>query len=308
MIPALKYTLLGLATYIPGLHSALRRGTGGSNNAAYCYSAWMRHLSHISRVRSGVPHSVIELGPGDSLGIGICALLSGAEVYVALDLVPHALNKDNLRIFDELVDLFRSRAPIPSPEFPEMKPVIVDTSFPDSLLSEKHLEVALSDERVAKLRNDLQTGTGSIRYLAPLEEFDLDSLPAADLILSQAVLEHVDDLANAYGIMAQILRPRGLMSHQIDFRCHGTAVAWNGHLGYSNALWSLIRGRLPYLLNRTVLSDHLALLENAGLKIVALEREERADGLSASELAPRFRHLEGRDLTTSSAYLLAAKL
>ena len=48
--------------------------------------------------RSGLstqPEVVAELGPGDSLGIGMAALLTGAEVYYAFDVVEYASNQRN---------------------------------------------------------------------------------------------------------------------------------------------------------------------------------------------------------------------
>jgi hypothetical protein len=50
-----------------------------------------------------------------------------------------------------------------------------------------------------------------------------------DLIVSQAVLEHVDDLENTYDAFAQWLRPGGRMSHEIDFHSRGLTMPWNGH-------------------------------------------------------------------------------
>ncbi len=105
----IKAILAGLATYVPGydyLHA-----TGGTDSARYCYSVWLRHLKllHEAGALRGVPHTVAELGPGDSIGIGLAALLSGAERYYALDVVPYPDLKSNLAIFDELVRLFRER-------------------------------------------------------------------------------------------------------------------------------------------------------------------------------------------------------
>ena len=75
--------------------------------------------------------TVAELGPGDSLGIGLAALLSSAQRYVALDVVRYAANTRNLQIFEELIALFRDRAPIPDEaEFPLVRPRLLSYTFP----------------------------------------------------------------------------------------------------------------------------------------------------------------------------------
>ena len=70
--------VVGMATYIPGLRILTGRRTGGTVSARYCYSVWLRHLSML--YQSALPttfKTTAELGPGDSLGIGLAALLSG---------------------------------------------------------------------------------------------------------------------------------------------------------------------------------------------------------------------------------------
>src|SRR4051794_13392029 len=95
--------LVGLSSYIPGVPALTARRTGGSCSARYCYSIWLRHLAHLHA--SGLPTqfgTMVELGPGDSLGVGMAALLSGVDHYIALDRTRYAEAERNLRIFDEL--------------------------------------------------------------------------------------------------------------------------------------------------------------------------------------------------------------
>src|SRR5690242_13726234 len=68
---------VGMATYVPGLWHLTGRKTGGSASARYCYSVWLRHLSMLHE--SALPtmfETTAELGPGDSLGIGLATMLS----------------------------------------------------------------------------------------------------------------------------------------------------------------------------------------------------------------------------------------
>ena len=65
------------------------------------------------RTGFSIPNSVAELGPGDSLGIGLAALLCGANNYYGLDAVPYCNDERNLKVFEELVGLFTQREHIP---------------------------------------------------------------------------------------------------------------------------------------------------------------------------------------------------
>ena len=56
---------------------------------------------------------VVELGPGDSLGVSLAALLSGARRVTALDVVAHNDPERDWRVFDELNALFKLRADVP---------------------------------------------------------------------------------------------------------------------------------------------------------------------------------------------------
>src|SRR5216684_8310540 len=119
---------IGAGTYVPGLRNFTGRKTGGSDSPRYCYSVWLRHLSMLHR--HGLPttfETVAELGPGDSLGVGMAALLSGAGRYVALDAVRYADKARNRQILKELIALFRSRTPIPDAlEFPLVQPPLAE--------------------------------------------------------------------------------------------------------------------------------------------------------------------------------------
>ncbi len=308
MILKLKALVSGLVTWVPGF--VAMRATGGTDSARYCYSAWLRHfvLSSPARHVAGAPRTVAELGPGDSLGIGLAALLCGVEKYYALDVVQYTDLSSNLAILDELVALFARREPIPGDdEFPDMKPRLTDYSFPHHLLPEPMLRAALQPDRIESIRASLRNpGPESrIAYHAPWTDPSLIQPGSVDMIFSQAVLEHVTDMSGVYEAMHQWLTPGGAMSHQIDYRCHGKADTWNGHWTYSDTAWKVVVGRRPYLLNREPHSAHRKQLREAGFSIVD-ERLDRSEShLTRRQLAPRFQALSDDDLTTSGAFVLA---
>ena len=320
---SIAHVLLGLATYIPGVYQRLTRGPGGTDSARYCYSVWLRHLVQAHNAGAwNEPKTIAELGPGNSLGMGLAALLSGAERYYAFDVVEHANDERNLAIFDELVTLFRNREPIPDEsEFPAVKPYLPNYDFPHEVLGERRLEQTLAPTRVARIRQSL-TGNhpgpeSPIRYVVPWagtsspggpsspDACGAPALGTVDMIFSQAVMEHVDDLDGAYAAMHQWLSPNGFISHQVDFKSHGTAREWNGHWTISKLQWRLMRGRRPSLINRQPCSAHLRLLQKHAFRTLIEKRVPMESALNRQRLAAPFKSLSDEDLTTSGVFLLA---
>jgi hypothetical protein len=304
--------LYGISTFLPGVAAIFGRGGGDSNSGRYCYSIWLRHL--VTAFENGWrehPRVVAELGPGDSLGVGLAALVSGVEAYHAFDVVKHARVKRNLEVLAEIVELFRSRAPIPDDdEFPEVRPRLGSYAFPHHVFTDATLDEALAEARLARIRDSVahQNSPGSmIDYRTRWFDDRAIERDSIDLVFSQAVLEHVDDLPSTYRAMQLWLKPNGLASHQIDFRCHNTAHAWNGHWRYSDRVWRLIRGKRSYLLNREPFSRHVRFLEDNGFAIIGSHAETRASEIDRADLAPRFRALTDADLTTCSGLLQAVK-
>ena len=286
-------------------------GTGGTVSAPYCYSVYLRHLVMADQHGfSTAPRTIIELGPGDSIGIGLMALLTGAEQYYALDSVCHAAKETNRRVFDELVKLLISQSPIPtSGEFGEILPRLKDYRFPTAVLRETRLMQALAPERLMRLRNALagELTTGPICYLAPMGRMHEIQGNSVDLVISQAVMEHVDHLEETYAECFRILRPGGFMSHQIDLRCHDTALEWNGHWKYSELTWRLMRGGRPWFINRQPYSAHISIATRVGFTIRAETQQSSSFGISREQLAGRFKTLSEQDLLTAGIFLLASK-
>jgi hypothetical protein len=306
-----KQLAYGLLSFLPGVPESLYRGTGGTSSAEYCYCIWLRHLvlAHQGGMQK-FPAVVAELGPGDSIGVGLAALLCGAQRYVALDALVHADPAGNLRVFDDLVTLFGRRAPIPGRGmFPEIALDLDSNAFPIDLIGEQRLRDGLDVERIAQLRR-IVSGECSdptvIDYRTPWEQVGGADADSIDFLLSNAVMEHVSDLETSYLAMAQWLRADGYASHQIDFRSHSLFHAWDGHWACPDWLWTLFVGRRGYLLNRQPFGVHRALAAMSGLVEGSCVRIERMP--ESQHLAKRFRNIEAADRATCGGYLLLHKL
>ncbi len=302
------------ATRLPGLRKLSGRRTGGSVSARYCYSVWLRHL--VTLQESGLAfnfETVAELGPGDSLGVGLASLLCGAKRYVALDVVRYCDCARNLRVFDELVELFRTRADIPDQtEFPRVRPTLSSYAFPTGFLTPARLDAALKPERLGAIRASIKrledgaAEAGMVAYHVPWHAKSIAS-ESVDLVLSQSVLEYSTNLPSLYAEMTRWLRPGGVMSHEIDFKSFGLTREWNGHWACPDPLWHLVVGKRRHRLNREPCSRHVELAEATGCRVVAIERARRSSDIARAQLTTRFRTITDDDLTTSSALVQTIK-
>jgi len=309
----LSSLLKGLATFVPGTNRLACSGSGGTTSARYCYAVWLRMLVklHDHGIRLNLSHTA-ELGPGDSIGIGLCAMLSGADHYYALDAKKHALSLRNCSILEELILLFKNRTPIPDEiEFPKVSPTLKSYVFPDWILSDERLGRTLAEDRLKKLRARVsQKSTNSedlsIHYTAPWDDPTVIASEAIDFLFSQAVMEHVDQIEKAYTCMNVWLKADGITAHTIDFKSHGLTRHWYGHWTVSAGVWKIVRGRRPYLINRLPLSAHLRLFTQHGFNILLCEKRP-VEAMKSSVAAKEFRNFEPEDYETSGCFLAAQK-
>ncbi|MBU8869996.1 MAG: class I SAM-dependent methyltransferase [Gemmatimonadales bacterium] len=259
-----------------------------------------------------IPHTLAELGPGDSLGIGFSAMLCGVDKYFALDVVEYSNNPRNLEIFDELVDMFRARAPRPTKGWPDFDEFLDTRLFPSHILTDELMESALSPERVASIRRAIQnlgqTVDGiSISYVVPWSNPEIIEHSSVDLVISHSVLEHVSDLEATYHALYSWLKPQGRISHQIDFTSHGLSNEWNGYRAYSQWLWKIILGKRTFLINREPYSTHLDLILHSGFQLDIVLKRIQIDGIPRNKLDKSWKAISDEDLNCSGVFLQATK-
>ncbi len=323
----MKLIAKGLLTYIPGTQvlkeivSHLpggeqlvgKRMHGGTSYAHYCYDVWLKHLTHLwQNGMHQMPTTLAELGPGDSLGIGIAAMLSGVDHYVALDVVRHSNLKNNLRVLDELVAMFKSRAPRPAKGWPDYDQYLDDKLFPGHILTDDVLKRSLDDQRIEAIRAALKSSQGksdglSIRYLVPWSDESVIEQASVDVITSHSTLEHVVDVEHTYHALCSWLKPGGTMTHQIDFKAHGSSAKWNGYRSYTEFEWKLILGKRPFWINRQPLSVHLKNMQSNGLEVICALTNLRDNGIKRTQLAEQWKAISDEDLRCAGAFVQAKK-
>jgi SAM-dependent methyltransferase len=275
----------------------------------------MRHFLKAHESGFALPlNSVAELGPGDSLGIGLCAVLTGSNNYWAFDVKQHAPNERNILILDELIDMFQRTDPIPDDnEFPSVSPKLSDYSWPANILTKSVMSRNLEGARLVAIRNALLNLSSysdiKISYVAPWnsDSINNDQVGHIDMIFSQAVMEHVEDVEGTYRDLYNWLRPGGFMSHTIDYKSHDLTCDWNGRWTVSDGMWKAIKGNRPYFINRLPHSAHVQMITNNGFEIVLEAKRRNANSIRRDQVAPRFADLTDDDFSTSGVFVQAIR-
>jgi hypothetical protein len=292
----------GLASRIPGISRSLKGGNAPS--ASYGYDVWMKHLWHLWKngLRK-VPETIVELGPGQSLGVGLGALLSGANTYYGLDSACICDLSASANLLDEMVLLFRGHAGQQIKGWPDYGP-----NFPNHILPQALLESALSPARIEAIagafRNDSPVTIG---YIAPWT--DRSIAPAsADLVLSHSVMQYCSNIVTIYTAMYDWLKPGGMISHQVDFSGQQFAGKdWNSHWSREDWTWRMIVGNRAGPISRLPFSAHLSAIQSAGFHIVCAMRKMDQRGISRVALASPWVGLSDSDLHTRGGFIQARK-
>ncbi len=177
-----------------GVMGATHRRFSREDSLAYIDEVFEDYLAYGDLGREDIFGArVLELGPGDNLGVALRFLARGADRVVGTDrFLPIRDPTQEREIYSALV------ARLPPEERRRVAPVA-------------------------------ERGTGAFEEvgLALLAETPIEDAPAIlgaaqfDLIVSRAVLEHVHDLERAFEAMDQLLVGGGLMIHKVDLRDHG---------------------------------------------------------------------------------------
>jgi hypothetical protein len=292
----------GLASRIPLMAKSSKGGEPPS--ASYCYDVWMKHLWHLwKNGMRKMPETVVELGPGQSLGVGLAAILSGADAYYGLDCVPLCDLGASANLLDEMVLLFRARAGQQIGGWPSYGP-----EFPHHILPQPMLDIALSPQRIKDIARAFSNASPpAIRHTAPWEHRSIEP-GSAELVLSHSVMQYSTDLAMAYKAMYEWLKPGGMISHQIDFS--GLQFAreeWNSHWSREDWTWRMIVGDRPGAINRLPFSAHVSTIRSVGFEIACAMTNTDPSGIPREALTGRWAGLSDSDLRTRGGFIQARK-
>ena len=247
---------------------------GPMQEPAYAYDVFAAHLKKAGLWPPPQGFTCLELGPGESLFTAVIARTFGAARITLVDSGAEAAREPAL--YRRMAADLEARGLTP----------------PD-------LDGARSLEEVLAACNAeyLTGGLGALRRLTSA---------SFDLVLSQAVLEHVRraELPAVLAELRRITKADGVGSHRIDLRDHlGGAL---NNLRFPEWLWeSDVFAGAGFYTNRLQHPDLMALFREAGFRpeVVELERWEALPTPRAS-LARPFRDRPESELTVSGFHVL----
>lgn len=239
--------------------------------------AWRVVSEHVARAgwKDLQGRVVVELGPGDSLATAVIAKALGAREVWLVD--AGAFARTDLAPYVRLAAALREKGLTP--------PAVESFTSVDEML------------RACGARYET-TGLEGIRLIPDHH---------ADLVFSQAVLEHIrlKEFDPLLGEMRRVLKADGIASHQVDLKDH-LASSLN-HLRFSDGLWeSEFMARSGFYTNRLRMGDIVARFTAAGFstRIEGVRRWPEVP-LGRRAMAPAFRALPEDELTVSQFDVIA---
>ncbi len=283
-----------VAHFSPHLYVKLtgQTGRGGAQESVqeiadyfeYCFEEYFQVLqvapSEIGRYLAR--KRVLEYGPGDLPGVALLMVAHGAESITCVDRFSLiSVSPKNIEVLRRIVDGLQGEVK------ERAASCFVNFGDPASGFNEQR-----------------------IRYLVrPSGLSDLHD--AADLIISRAVLEHVNNLSATFADMRNALADTGVAVHQVDLKSHGLHrdnpldfLSWPAHW------WSRMYGHkgVP---NRWRVNRYREVLAQTGLMTLVLEPTLLADKRDIEEVRPHlatpFQAVSNEDLSWLGFWLVCAR-
>jgi SAM-dependent methyltransferase len=235
------------------------------DQSGYLIGVFNKHVSHsgIGKTLSG--KTILEIGPGDSVGTALVAASYGMQT-ILVDAGSYAVS---------------------------------DVEFYKKLAGElSSLGLRVPDIKGVKTLNDILIACDAKYMTNGISELSKIQSDSVDLIFSQAVLEHIPkhEFVEMVSECKRILSPGGVASHRVDLKDHlGGSL---NNLRFSEKLWeSDFFSKSGFYTNRIRYSQMLDIFRNEGFS-VEVKHIDRWDKLpiSRDKLSNEFMYLSDDDL------------
>ena len=235
--------------YIRMIHQT-GRGEEGKETASEV-SDYFIHCFHDYRIQLDLSESefqaylkgkaVLEYGPGDILGVALLLYANGAERVLCVDRFPLAKVSDlNFEVYMNLLDSLEGQ------ERERAESAFVEKGNPKSGFKPEAIAYQISEDGLA----------------GAAEEFDL--------IISRAVLEHVNNLGKTLLDVKKSMKKDGISLHEVDLRSHGLDRYTDfDFLTWPKSLYEMMYGYKGFP-NRWRINEYRKLAEAANLNIKKL--------------------------------------
>ena len=225
---------------------------------------------------------ILEYGPGDVPGVAVLMVSHGADQVVCVDRFPMVrMSPKNVQIVKIMLER------LPSPVRERAEACFKQAAHPESGFDPKYIDYLVRPSGLSGLANEV------------------------DLVISRAVLEHVNDLPATFRDMYAALKPGGIAMHQVDLKSHGLHRQNPlDFLNWPTWLWSLMYSAkgVPNRLRVDAYRDAVA---QSGLEVVAMKPTVLASPDDVRSIRPGlaypFRKLSDEDLSWLGFWLVCRK-
>lgn len=284
-----------LARFAPGAYVRLTGQTGrgaaaeegASDIARYFRDCVSDYFAKLGVEQSGVERFLagkvlMEYGPGDLPGVAALMVSGGAEKVYCVDRFPLVnLSDKNSQVMGDLIAATAGAA---------------RERLQSCLFGSDNARAGFDPRRIDYLVKP--SGLSQLR----------DSV---DLVISRAVLEHVNDLDATFDDMVAAMRPGALAIHLVDLRSHGLHRSNQlDFLEWSPTLWHWMYSEkgVP---NRWCVDKYRAIVDRLPVDLIAFEPTHFAPLADVAavrpHLAPAFRHVGDADLSCLGFWLVFRK-
>ena len=226
---------------------------------------------------------VLELGPGPSLGPAVLLACGGARITVCDRFATRWDDQYHPAVLRALLPMIEGIAPASGEP---IRRLLTAGAF----LPEVVRVVECAAENLERLESQ-----------------------SADVVLSNAVLEHLADVPKAFGGFAHVGRPGSVGLHQVDFRDHRDFARPLEYLTLSNADFDrLFDERMAECGNRWRAQPMAAAFNAAGLAVRSFQPNMSVDPTYLADLKPRIHAdcgwMADIDLEVLSGYFVVDRL
>lgn len=283
-----------IARFAPALYVQLTGQTGRGANEVHldlvgdyfeqCFDDYFLQLGVEPDERTAFLDGkrILEYGPGDVPGVAVLMAAYGASQVVCVDRFPMVrMSPKNVEIMKLMLERL--------PEGPHARAAACfrQPGRPESGFDPNRIKYLVRPSGLSGLENEI------------------------DLVMSRAVLEHVNDLPASFCDMYAALKPGGVAIHQVDLKSHGLHRQNPlDFLSWPTWLWSLMYSEkgVP---NRLRIDAYRHAVGQSGLELLAMKPTLLAslDDVRSirPDLAEPFKRLSDEDLSCLGFWLTCRK-
>ena len=232
--------------------------------------------------------TILELGPGNSLVMAYNFLMNDAKKVILVDKYPLNAYKYVTTNIDKHVLINQIKKS--------------NKTNKQKIFLQKELEyikIKYSKTKLPFIRNSVVDKNYLLFIAKDLSE--LKDIPKIDILISNSVLEHVENVENSILAMSRIISKNGILIHSIDFKDHYNFNRPFLFYKYSDKIWRkyLTKVGVSYT-NRIRYDDFIDLFNKYGFDIIS----EKKIILPVNEKRINKKFLNRKDLNVASVELV----